>query len=77
MFQYPAAHTSSGARAAIWIDVFGRSGLIAGRRQGWDVTSTGGPHERGDFYLRRAVKALDVYAKTLDGGLQSLATVTA
>ena len=68
---------ASGAKAAIWIDVFGRSGLIAGRRHGWDVTSTGGPHERGDLYLRRAVKALDVYAKTLDGELQSLATVTA
>jgi hypothetical protein len=68
---------ASRARAGIWLDVFGRTGLLAGRLQAWDPAGTGGPHERSDFYLRRAVRALDVYAKTPDSECEASATMTA
>jgi hypothetical protein len=54
---------ASGAATAIWIDIFGRSGLIAGRWHGWDETTAGGPHERPDYYLRRALSARDCFTR--------------
>jgi hypothetical protein len=57
---------ASGASAAIWLDIFGGTGLLAGRAQGWDAATLGGPQERGEAYLRRAVRALDRYEKTPD-----------
>jgi hypothetical protein len=67
---------ASGASTAISLDIFGRTGRLAGRAQGWDAACTGGPHERADAYLRRAVRALDDYATTHESQLDARALVT-
>jgi len=53
---------ASGALTSIWLDVTGRSGLLAGDAQAWDPTMDSAPHRHVDAYLRRGVKALDMFA---------------
>jgi molybdopterin-guanine dinucleotide biosynthesis protein A len=53
-----------GARTAVWLDIFGRCGLVAGRPHGWEAAVQGrrAPHEASHLYLERAVLALDDFA---------------
>jgi len=53
---------ASGARTTIWLDLAGRSGLLAGESQGWDPAMATAPHRHVETYLRRGVQALDMFA---------------
>lgn len=70
----PLANASR-ARTAVWLDIFGRTGLLAGRPHGWDPACAGGPHERAEHYLRRAVRALDVFDPSSPSAIEMPAAI--
>ncbi len=70
----PLAEASS-ARTAIWLDIFGRTGLLAGRSHAWDPACAGGPHERAEHYLRRAVRALDRFDPSPSTAIETPAAI--
>ena len=56
---------ASRARSAVWLDAFGRCGqLPTPTRDKAPATWLCPPHQQADAYLRRAVRALDAFAKT-------------
>ena len=65
----PLAHASV-APVAMWVDVFGRSGLLAGQSGAWDPTLATTPFQHPESIEMRARVALDRFAAHTSQGRQ-------